>query len=117
MSPRQCGRRAPRPNRSRFQPEPIPAATPTSTRGYFEAALQPGRPGQFRVWLHGDGNPDKPSSVLLTSQDIRRLCWFLHRLAESPQIAQGARLISRQDQAILEPSQDRALMHEATGHA
>ena len=108
MNPRQRGRHAQRPNRSRFQPEPLPAATPTSTRGYIEAAPQPGHPGQIRVWLHGDGNPDKPSSVLLTSQDIRRLCWFLHGLTDSPQIAQGARLISRQD---------RATMHEATGHA
>lgn len=116
MSPRQRGRPARRPNRSRFQPEPIPAATPTSTRGYIEAAPQPDHPGQFRVWLHGDGHPDSPSSVLLTNQDIRRLCWFLHRLTESPQVAEGARLVSTQDRAILVPSQDRAPSSDAVAN-
>jgi hypothetical protein len=80
------GRHARRPGRSRFQPEPIPAAVPTSTRGYIEAAPQPNRAGQFRVWLRGDDSPGRPSSILLTRGDIGRLCWFLHRLADSPQM-------------------------------
>ena len=81
MSPRQRGRHARRRDRSRFQPEPIPSAIPPSLRGYLEAAPEPGRAGQSRMWLHGDGSPDKPSSILLTGEDIRRLCWFLHRMA------------------------------------
>jgi hypothetical protein len=101
VNPHKRGRRARRPNRSRFQPEPIPAAVPTSTRGYVEAAPQPDRADQFTVWLHGDGNPDKPSSILLTREDVRRLCWFLHRLAESPQMAQGARLVSSPARAVM----------------
>ena len=108
MSPRQRGRHARHRDRSRFQPEPIPSAIPPSLRGYLEAAPEPGRAGQSRMWLHGDGSPDKPSSILLTREDIRRLCWFLHRLAESPQMAQGARPVS---------SPDRAVMSTNPGHA
>lgn len=107
MSPRPQGRHARRPNRSRFQPEPIPAAIPPSKRGHIEAAPEPGRAGQSRVWLYGDGSPDKPSSILLTREDLRRLCWFLHKLAESPQIAQGARLVSRPDRAVIVKTADQ----------
>ena len=101
MSPRPRGRHVRRPSRSRFQPEPIPAAIPTSTRGYVEAAPQPNRAGQFRVWLHGDDSPGRPSSILLTRGDIGRLCWFLQRLAESPQMAEGALLVASRDRAVM----------------
>ena len=94
VSPRQRGRHARPRNRSRFLPEPIPVAVPPSERGYIEAAAEPGRVGKSRLWLHGDGSPDKPSSILLTREDLRRLCWFLHRLAESPQMAQGGHSVA-----------------------
>ena len=64
-------------NRGRFRPEPIPAAIPASERGHFEVAPEPGRPGQFRLWLYGDGGQGKPRSVLLTLRDVRGLCVFL----------------------------------------
>ena len=119
MSPRQPGRHARRPKRSRFQPEPIPAAIPPSKRGYVEAAPEPGRPGQSRVWLHGDSSPGKPSSILLTREDIRRLCWFLYRLAESPQMANGARLASSPAQAVMytsaEPPRPREFVPQQRG--
>ena len=101
MKPRPPGRNARRPGRSRFQPEPIPAAVPASTRGYIEAAPQPNRAGQFRVWLRGDDSPGRPSSILLTRGDIGRLCWFLQRLAESPQMAEGALLVASRDRAVM----------------
>jgi hypothetical protein len=101
VSPRPPGRHALRPGRSRFQPEPIPAAVPASTRGYIEAAPQPDRAGQFRVWLRGDGSPGRPSTIPLTRGDIGRLCWFLHRLAESPQMAEGALLVAGRDRAVM----------------
>jgi hypothetical protein len=101
VNPRPPGRHALRPGRSRFQPEPIPAAVPASTRGYIEAAPQPDRAGQFRVWLRGDGSPGRPSTIPLTRGDIGRLCWFLHRLAESPQMVEGALLVASRDRAVM----------------
>jgi hypothetical protein len=64
-------------NRGTFRPEAILGAIPPSMRGYFEAAPEPGRPGQFRVWLYGDGSRGKPRSILLTRRDLRGLCVFL----------------------------------------
>jgi hypothetical protein len=112
MSPRQRGRHARPGNRSRFQPEPIPAAIPPSMRGYVEAAPELGRPGQSRVWLHGDNSPGKTSSILLTREDIRRLCWFLYRVAESPQMAQGARLVSNPARAVMYKRAEPPGQHE-----
>jgi hypothetical protein len=60
-----------------FRPEPIPAAIPASERGHFEVALEPGRPGQVRLWLYGDGGQGRPRSILLTLRDVRGLCMFL----------------------------------------
>jgi len=67
-------------NRSTFRPEPIPAAIPASERGHFEIAPGPARPGQFRLWLYGDGDHGKPRSILLTRRDVRGLCVFLANL-------------------------------------
>jgi len=64
-------------NRGTFRPEPIPAAIPASERGYFKVAPEPGRPGQFRLWLYGDGSQRGPRSILLTLRDVRGLCMFL----------------------------------------
>jgi len=63
--------------RGTFRPEPIPAAIPASERGHFEVALEPGRPGQVRLWLYGDGGQGRPRSILLTLRDVRGLCMFL----------------------------------------
>jgi hypothetical protein len=68
------------PARLRFTPEPVTTAVPPSQRGWIEAAPEPGRAGQYRLWLHGDGATDRPRSLLVTAADIRRLCAFLHRL-------------------------------------
>jgi hypothetical protein len=68
--------------RIRFDPEPIAAAIPPSKRGYVEAATEPARPGQIRLWLHGDDSPAAPRSILLTHADIRRLCAVLHRMMQ-----------------------------------
>lgn len=68
------------PARIRFTPEPITTAIPPSQRGWIEATPEADRPGQFRVWLHGDGAPARPRSLLLTAADIRRLCAFLYRM-------------------------------------
>jgi hypothetical protein len=38
---------------------------------------------------------------LLTRGDIGRLCWFLHRLAESRQLAEGALLVASRDRAVM----------------
>ena len=64
-------------NRGTFRPEAIPAAVPPSMRGYIEVAPEPGRPGQFRLWLYGDGSQRGPRSILLTLRDVRGLCMFL----------------------------------------
>jgi hypothetical protein len=108
VSPRQHGRHARRADRRRFQPEAIPAAIPPSKRGYIEAAPEPGRAGMSRVWLHGDGSPDQSSSILVTREDLRRLCWFLHRLAESPHMTQEARSVSRSARAVTYRTADHA---------
>jgi hypothetical protein len=108
VSSRQPGRHARRPRRRRFQPEPIPAAVPGSLRGYFEAAPEPGRPGQIRVWLHGDGSRSKHSVIVLTHRDIRGLCWFLYRLTEAPETAKGSLLVSRRDQTVMYRAADHA---------
>jgi len=63
--------------RSKFRPEPIPAAIPASERGYFAVAPEPARPGQVRLWLYGDGNRARPRSILLTRRDVRGLRAFL----------------------------------------
>jgi hypothetical protein len=63
--------------RDKFRPEPIPAAIPASERGYFAVAPEPTRPGQFRLWLYGDGNRARPRSILLTLRDVRGLRAFL----------------------------------------
>lgn len=63
--------------RGTFRPEPIPAAIPASERGHFEVALEPGRPGQVRLWLYGDGGQGRPRSILLTLRDVCGLCMFL----------------------------------------
>jgi hypothetical protein len=42
-------------HRDTFRPEALPATIPASERGHFEAAPEPGRPGQVRLWLTGDG--------------------------------------------------------------
>ena len=59
------------------RPEPIPAAIPVSERGRFEVALEPGQPGQVRLWMYGDGGQGRPRSILLTLGDVRGLCMFL----------------------------------------
>jgi hypothetical protein len=100
---RGCGR-----GTTHFQPEPIPAAIPPSERGYIEAAPEPGRAGRSGLWLYGDGSPDMPRSILLTHEDIRRLCWFLRRLAESPQMAEGALLVASRDRAVIFKAADHA---------
>jgi hypothetical protein len=64
-------------NRGRFRPEPITAAIPASERGYFEIAPEPARPGQFRLWLYGDGNRARSRSILLTLRDVHGLRAFL----------------------------------------
>jgi hypothetical protein len=65
-------------HRGTFRPEPIPAAIPASERGYFEAAPEPARAGQWRLWLYGDGSQGKrPSRILLTVRDVRGLRLFL----------------------------------------
>jgi hypothetical protein len=63
-------------HRGTFRPEPVPAVPP-SERGHFEVAPEPGRPGQFRLWLYGDGGQRGPRSILLTLRDVRGLCVFL----------------------------------------
>ena len=63
--------------RGTFRPEPIPAAIPVSERGHFEVALEPGRPGQVRLWMYWDGGQGRPRSILLTLRDVRGLCMFL----------------------------------------
>jgi hypothetical protein len=60
-----------------FRPEPIPAAIPASERGHFEIAPEPARPGQFRLWISGDGGRSRPRSILLTIRDVRGLRMFL----------------------------------------
>jgi hypothetical protein len=70
-------------SRIRFNPEPITVAIPPSERGYIEAAAEAGHPGYVRVWLHGDGSPGRPRSILLTHADVRRLCAVLYRLAQA----------------------------------
>jgi len=71
-------------NRSTFRPEPIPAAIPASERGYLEAAPEPARPGQFRLWLYGDGNRLRPRSILLTLRDVHGLRAFLADVENGP---------------------------------
>jgi hypothetical protein len=64
--------------RSKFRPEPIPAAIPPTERGYFAVAPEPTRPGQVRLWLYGDGNRARPPrSILLTLRDVHGLRMFL----------------------------------------
>ena len=80
-------------NRGVFRPEPIMAAIPASERGHFEIAPEPARPGQFRLWMCGDGGQGRPRSILLTVRDVRGLCMFLADVERSgqdvPQIASG----------------------------
>ena len=64
-------------HRGVFRPEPVPAAIPASERGHFEVALEPGRPGQVRLWTYGEGGQGRPRSILLTLRDVRGLCMFL----------------------------------------
>ena len=71
----------------RFRPEPIPAAIPDSERGYFELAPGPTRPGQFRLWLYGDGNRRRPRSILLTLRDVHGLRAFLADVEKGGQAA------------------------------
>ena len=78
-------------NRSRFRPEAIPTAIPPSERGHFEIAPEPDRPGQFRLWLYGDGGRGKPRSILLTRRDARGLAMWVHQLAETPDIPRQGR--------------------------
>jgi hypothetical protein len=75
-------------NRSRFRPEAIPTAIPPSERGHLEIAPEPDRPGQFRLWLYGDGSRGKPRSILLTRRDVRGLAMWAGRLAETPDVPQ-----------------------------
>ena len=82
-------------NRGTFRPEAIPAAVPPSMRGYFEVAPEPGRPGQWRLWLRGDGSQSKPRSILLTRGDVRRFCAFLYRATEPQEVTPGNGMVSR----------------------
>jgi hypothetical protein len=75
-------------NRSRFRPEAIPTAIPPSERGHLEIAPEPDRPGQFRLWLYGDGGRGKPRSILLTRRDVRGLAMWAAQLAETPDVPQ-----------------------------
>lgn len=57
-----------------------PAATPripASERGHFEIAPEPGRPGEFRLRLYGDGHRSQPRSILLTLRDVHGFGMFL----------------------------------------
>ena len=56
-----------------FRPEPQTAAIAPSERGWLEFAPEPRHPHQIRCWMHGDGSPGSPRSLLLTFADIRRL--------------------------------------------
>jgi hypothetical protein len=82
-------------HRDIFRPGAIPAMIPASERGRFEAAPEPGRPGQFRLWLYGDGCQGKPRSIVLTRRDLRGLILFMHQLAEPPEVAQADRPVTR----------------------
>jgi hypothetical protein len=81
-------------HRAIFRPEAIPAAIPASERGHFEIAPEPARPGQFRLWVYGDGGPGRPRSILLTLRDVRGLCMFLADIEKggraAPRIANTA---------------------------
>lgn len=78
-------------NRSRIRPEAIPTAVPPSERGHFEIAPEPDRPGQFRLWLYGDGSQGKPRSILLTQRDIRGLSMWFRQSAEPSEVPQQSR--------------------------
>jgi hypothetical protein len=82
-------------HRGTFKPEAISATIPASERGHFEAAPEPGRPGQFRLWLYGDGSQGKPRSIVLTRRDVRSFMMFLHQLAEPPEVTQDDRSVTR----------------------
>jgi hypothetical protein len=82
-------------HRDTFRPEALPATIPASERGHFEAAPEPGRPGQVRLWLYGDGGQGKPRSIVLTRRDLRGFMMFLHRLAEAPEATQDSRSAAR----------------------
>jgi hypothetical protein len=78
-------------HRGTFRPELIPAAIPASQRGHFEIAPEPARPGQFRLWLYGDGNQSKRATILLTIRDVRGLSMWFRQLAETPEGQQQSR--------------------------
>jgi hypothetical protein len=78
-------------HRDTFRPEALPATIPASERGHFEAAPEPGRPGQVRLWLYGDGGQGKPRSIVLTRRDLRGFILYLGRLANAPAATQEGR--------------------------
>jgi hypothetical protein len=82
-------------HRDTFQPAALPATIPASERGHFEAASEPGRPGQVRLWLYGDGSQGKPRSIVLTRRDLRGFILYLDRLANVPEVTQDDRPMTR----------------------
>jgi hypothetical protein len=64
-------------------------------RGYIEAAPEPGRADQFRLWLYGDCSQGGPRSILLTRRDVRGLYMFLRQLAKPPEVTREDRAVSR----------------------
>ena len=74
-------------NRGRFRPEPIPAAILASERGHLEVVPELAWPGQFRLWLYGDGSLPRPCSILMTVRDVRGLRVFLADVERGSQAA------------------------------
>ena len=74
-------------NRSKFRPEPIPAAIPASERGYFAVAPEPtGRASSGCGCTETATGPGQPRTILLTRRDARSLAMWVHQLAETPDV-------------------------------
>jgi hypothetical protein len=82
-------------HRDTFRPQALPATIPASERGHFEAAPEPGRPGQVRLWLYGDGGQGKPRSIVLTRRDLRGFILYLDQLANTSTATQDGRSVTK----------------------